>query len=403
VSVDVLPSPLPAAPPTRSWANHLACRVESGRLVVERDGRLAVAHPLWVRERSRSVGAIDPVNRQRLTEPLDVADDLAVVSADVMSATTGDMEAAMSVVFSDGHRMHLTASDIGELFGDVDDDAPPAPTPWIGSEIEVPLTDYRALTDPGCADATMSETLDHFFRLGFFVLRNTPATPEALHEIASRFGRISATNFGTLFDVRTEPIPVDLAYTPVALTAHTDQPYRRPVPGIQFLHTIANDASGGASTMVDGMAAVRALRADDPEAFDVLSTLPIEFRYDIGTDVKVGRSPIIELDLDGALRRLRYSPRLDFAPGADPDVLDVYYRGRRWLADRLNSADHLLRLRMVAGDVLVVDNHRVLHGREAFDPTRGHRHLQGCYIDHDGPDTLWRLLRRRDDRPIGLR
>ena len=28
----------------------------------------------------------------------------------------------------------------------------------------------------------------------------------------------------------------------------------------------------------------------------------------------------------------------------------------------------------------------MLHARTAFDDL-GHRHLQGCYIEHDGPDT----------------
>jgi gamma-butyrobetaine dioxygenase len=41
------------------------------------------------------------------------------------------------------------------------------------------------------------------------------------------------------------------------------------------------------------------------------------------------------------------------------------------------------------------DNCRLLHGRSAFDPSEGLRHLQGCYIDIDGPRSLYRVLRRR--------
>ncbi|MBT5277751.1 MAG: gamma-butyrobetaine hydroxylase [Ilumatobacter sp.] len=369
----------------------LYCRVDGGRLVLERERRTVVLHPLWVRERSTSIGAIDRNNGQRLTEPLDHAAELAVVDAAVVESCSPYVD----VTFSDRHRMQLTERDIADAFGDDDADAPPRPTPWSGVDIDAPVIDYAALTNLASTDAVMATTLDSFFRLGFFLLRGTPAMPDALYEIASHFGRISATNFGDLFDVRSDPVPIDLAYTPVALTAHTDQPYRRPVPGIQLLHTIANDAPGGSSTVVDGLAAVQALSVADPEAFEVLSTLPIEFRYDIGTDVKIARAPLIELHPDGSLRELRYSPRLDFAPAADPAVLDIYYRGRRWLAAQLNSPSRQINIRMEAGDALVVDNHRVLHGRTSFDPTRGHRHLQGCYIDHDGPETKWRLARRR--------
>ena len=41
------------------------------------------------------------------------------------------------------------------------------------------------------------------------------------------------------------------------------------------------------------------------------------------------------------------------------------------------------------------DNCRLLHGRTGFDPREGLRHLQGCYIDSDGPRSLYRVLRRR--------
>ena len=41
--------------------------------------------------------------------------------------------------------------------------------------------------------------------------------------------------------------------------------------------------------------------------------------------------------------------------------------------------------------LLMMDNQRLLHGRTAFQQG-GERHLQGCYIDHDGPDSRLRVL-----------
>ena len=67
----------------------------------------------------------------------------------------------------------------------------------------------------------------------------------------------SKTNFGELFKVETKPNPSDLAYTDVALASHTDNPYRDPVPGIQYLHCLKNEVSGGLSTLVDGMAILK--------------------------------------------------------------------------------------------------------------------------------------------------
>ncbi len=411
MTVDVLaPHPAPNAPLNASSQTlsapgevgaaeaGLVCRVDGGRLVLQRGGDTVVLHPQWVRERSLEPGTADPINRQRLVEPLDIPPDLAVYEAAVLGrAGTGaviEVVEAVEVLFSDGHRMRLSADAVASAFRQLPDDEPPMPRAWNADDIDVPMFDYRDLLTPTADDALLA-VLDRFFRHGWFMLSHTPAVEGALHEITAHFGRISGTNFGTLFDVRTEPVPADLAYTPIALSAHTDQPYRQPAPGLQFLHTICNGAPGGASTVVDGLAAVNELSVIDPEAYGVLTTLPVEFRYDTDTDVKVHRAPLIELDLDGSLRQLRYSPRLDFAPAADVDVLEAHYRGRRWLAAELNSPHRQIEVRMEAGDVLVVDNHRVLHGRTSFDPSRGCRHLQGCYIDHDGPATAWRLARRR--------
>ena len=42
------------------------------------------------------------------------------------------------------------------------------------------------------------------------------------------------------------------------------------------------------------------------------------------------------------------------------------------------------------------DNHRVLHGRTAFDADSGRRHLQGCYVDRDELRSRLRVLEHAD-------
>jgi gamma-butyrobetaine dioxygenase len=53
------------------------------------------------------------------------------------------------------------------------------------------------------------------------------------------------------------------------------------------------------------------------------------------------------------------------------------------------------RFRLNNGDLMMFDNQRLLHGRTGFDPQEGLRHLQGCYIDSDGPRSLYRVLSRK--------
>jgi gamma-butyrobetaine dioxygenase len=44
--------------------------------------------------------------------------------------------------------------------------------------------------------------------------------------------------------------------------------------------------------------------------------------------------------------------------------------------------------------MLTFDNRRVLHGRTAFDPNSGPRHLQGTYLDRDLVLSRLRVLDR---------
>ena len=50
--------------------------------------------------------------------------------------------------------------------------------------------------------------------------------------------------------------------------------------------------------------------------------------------------------------------------------------------------------RLNSGDLIVFDNRRVLHARNAFDLKTGSRHLQGCYVDRDELLSRIRVLER---------
>lgn len=363
---------------------------ERGVAVVELAGSRVVLPARWLRDRSLDPRDVEPTTRQRLYDPCDVG-ELRVTSA---VAVGGDEAAGRLVVgFSDGAVRSYRLGDLAVWAGRVDDpDAPPPRCAWDGGRGRMPTASWEAIRSE---ESALRDLLVDLHRVGCCLITGAPVVPGSLRDVASHFGRVSATNFGELFDVRSVVDPADLAYTPIGLAAHTDQPYRRPVPGYQFLHALANDASGGESTVVDGLAAVERLRRDDPGADEVLAAVVVEWRYDTGADVVVDHAPIICRDADGGLVHLRFSPRLDFPPLLAPDVLDRWYDARRRLADELADPQHRLEFKMAVGDVLVVDNHRVLHGRRPYDPVAGHRHLQGCYVDHDGPASLLRLLARR--------
>jgi gamma-butyrobetaine dioxygenase len=95
---------------------------------------------------------------------------------------------------------------------------------------------------------------------------------------------------------------------------------------------------------------------------------------------------------------VRFSPRLDYAPLLPAAELTRFYRARRALDQLLRSRERELRFLLSAGDLMMMDNQRLLHGRTSFIPAEGRRHLQGCYIDIDGPRSVHRMVSRRLQR-----
>jgi gamma-butyrobetaine dioxygenase len=304
------------------------------------------------------------------------------------------------VKFSDGHEAAFSAADILEeaALAPNSHDCP-APQLWNGTLQELPRARWRA--DP--SEAERLAWLEAFLSFGFVIFEGVPTEPGTVLKVGTMFGFIRATNFGELFDVRSTPAATDLAYTSVALDPHTDNPYRSPVPGIQLLHCLANQTSGGLSTLVDGFAVAESLRTADPEAFAVLSNTPVRFRYIDAETELTASAPPIELDVTGALKAIHFSPRLDFVPLFAPQQLEAYFRARRGFAQRLRAEDFEIRFLLRAGDLVMFDNCRLLHGRTSFDPAQGLRHLQGSYIDIDGPRSLYRVLRRRRAQDSAMR
>jgi gamma-butyrobetaine dioxygenase len=371
---------------TEQRAPRLTITAPDELIIDDGNGRRFGIHPIWLRERCQDPLSIDLHTGQRLHDPSDLDLNLR------FEALSEPAQGRLHVRFSDGHEADFAARDIlaEAAMPPGAHDVPPA-TLWTGALDNLP----RATWNASPTDADLTAWLDAFLRYGFIIFSGVPAEHHAVLEVATMFGFARETNFGTVFDVRSVPNAIDLAYTALHLDPHTDNPYRSPVPGVQLLHCLANETTGGLSTLVDGYAVGEALRLRDPEAFRVLSTTPIRFRYRDAVTELTASAPPIELDVSGRIKTIHFSPRLDFVPLLPPEDLSAYYRARRVFDHLLRTSEFELRFLLHGGDLVMFDNCRLLHGRTRFDPREGLRHLQGCYIDIDGPRSLYRVLRRR--------
>ena len=253
--------------------------------------------------------------------------------------------------------------------------------------------DYRSVCE---ADAVRWAWLNDVERFGFSLLNNVPTAAETLLEVVALFGFVRQTNYGRIFDVRTEERPNNLAYTPAALSVHTDNPYRCPPPTLQLLHCLKQADEGGVTALVDGFHAAERMREQDPQAFARLTETDVVFRYESEDAVLEASGPIIALDSARRVRQIRINNR-SLAPLrlAFEDVMPFYEALFRF-RELLEAPDAQLRIRLQPGELVMFDNDRVLHGR--IGESRGTRHLQGCYADRDGLLSTLRLLDSRLDR-----
>jgi gamma-butyrobetaine dioxygenase len=241
-------------------------------------------------------------------------------------------------------------------------------------------------------DGALRDWLRDLKATGLTIVDGLPDDPEAGRKIAERVGFLRRTNFGTTFEVVSKPDPNNLAYTAEALPLHTDLPNQEVPPGYQFLHCLANDAEGGGSTFADGVALAEALRLDDAAAFEHLATVPIPFRFcDGATDLRV-RRPVIRLGSTGEIREIRWNAHIADAFDMTPEVLAEYYPAYRAYMRLTRAPCFRVETKLAAGEMVCFDNRRVLHGRGAFDPSTGRRHLRGCYVDRGEVDSRLRTL-----------
>lgn len=233
--------------------------------------------------------------------------------------------------------------------------------------------------------AALRDWLGALRRYGFARVSGLAVAEGSLFEVVDLFGYVRETNYGRLFEVRTEVNPVNLAYTGLALQAHTDNPYRDPQPTVQVLACLENSAEGGESLVVDGFAAARRLREEDPEGFHLLTAHCARFSYRGSAGVALeARRPMIELAPDGTLQAIRFNSR-SIAPLVDVpfEKMPAYYRAYRRLSEIIDDPAMALSFKLAPGEAFVVDNTRVLHARQGYSGA-GHRWLQGCYADRDG-------------------
>lgn len=343
-------------------------------------GTKARFHAIWLRDNALDPETRAPGNGQRLITIGDIPSDISVSAAEI---SNGDL----TVTFQpEGKIVTFPADWLAEHSYDRDQNRPmgrtaPGITTW-GRGIDAPSADWDEVhANPVAKRGWLAAVAEY----GFAKLTRGPTEPESLLKVADLFGYVRQTNYGPYFEVRTKVNPTNLAYTGLGLQAHTDNPYRDPVPTLQILYCLENSAEGGDSIVVDGFRAAEKLHEQNPEGFALLAGYPARFEYKGSDGICLrSRRPMIELSPDGELVGIRFNNRSS-APFVDVpfDQMEAYYAAYRQLGEIIDDPAMGVSFKLEPGESFIVDNTRVLHARLGYSGA-GSRWLQGCYADKDG-------------------
>lgn len=333
----------------------------------------------WLRDHARDPGSFLESAQQRLVAPSTVAaagPGTVVVTAEGLEIEWPDgPNAVFDPTFLSTLGDQAGATTVGS-----------APEPWDRSTLRDRLARIGFDDLTSTADG-LAQALDQLWTTGVAVVVDVPIDRDSTRRVLERFGYVRATIFGDLWDFSSDGGFDDTASTPLEITPHTDGTYSHDAPGLLGLHCHEYRASGGENVFVDGVALADQLC---DTARTVLAEVDIPAQYIGDGSWLMSARPVLRYH-GGRLAQVSYNHH-DRAPFVlpEPTMSDLYSALHEF--DALASSPELqVEVAMRPGDMVIVDNWRVLHGRRAF---RGERLIAGGYINREDVESTTRLLTR---------
>jgi trimethyllysine dioxygenase len=357
-------------------------------LEVEVDGRALSFTWLWLLDHCQSPKRFHPAAKQRLfgifgTPPIQPARSVAVIR---------DGE-AVQITWRDDERTFFTAdflAAVGEP-ATMYDVINGGQSLWSAASAAnaMRIFEHNALMQ---SDSVLSDLLQAIRVNGLALVHDVPCDLSDTRKLVERISYIRSSIFGDIWQLRADGALADTGSTSLEIKPHTDGTYNHDAPGIMALHCLRQAASGGENVFVDGFQVAARIQAEQPEVFTLLTTVEIPGQYIGDGAYLAARRPVIRLDERGRTLQVSYNNH-DRAPFSLPEPqMSALYAALGAFDGMVQSLDNQVLIGVRAGDLIVVDNWRVLHGRRAFV---GERHMAGCYLNREDFESRLRMLARQ--------
>ncbi|EAU85593.1 mitochondrial protein [Coprinopsis cinerea okayama7 len=375
-------------------------------------------HNIWLRDHCRCPKCFHHITKQRLQSTFEIPADIAPLRVEPKAE-------GLEVVWnsSDNHTSLYPWTWLrANSYDPPLKEKRPDETEKIlwGSKIEKapPTVAYEEVMQ---SDAGLFKWLSNIDRFGFSFVSGVPATPEATEELSEKIGFIRETQYGKFWDFTSDLAKGDTAYTTLALGAHTDNTYFTDPCGLQLFHLLSHtEGTGGSTLLVDGFYVASILKELNPSAYRLLSTIPVPAHAAGEPDCLYRPSPFVGYPTLGhdpwtkELVQVRWNnDDRSVMSHLEPSLVEEWYEAIRLWNQCLKSPDSEYWVQLTPGTAVVVDNHRVLHGRSSFS---GKRRMCGAYIGVDeyrsklavlsekyAPDTVLRATEALPDTVVNGR
>ena len=356
------------------------------------DGHMSRFHPMWLRHQCECEVCGSPLDALRGVRLHHLPETVTPQNLEV----TEDGIALAWV--HDGHRSRYQATWLRDHCYSPEERAlrKHQPILWDGTiESDPPTADYDAAR---ASDAVRLKMLEAVRDYGFCKIVGVPPDQAHSQNLIELVGMQRQTHYGTYTLAKRKAVD-NVGDNSDPLDPHQDETYRLSAVGITVFQVLHPSSNGGHSTLVDGYEAVRRLRDQAPEDFELLTKLPItgqrlDRARNSGGNQRFlsAKMPIIKLDFDGDVAGLRLNER-QIAPLDMPgELIGPCYRALKRLFEFVYDPDLVVTFPLQAGEGLLFDNHRVLHGRTGFVPEDPPRAVLTSSVDLEEFHSTMRTL-----------
>ncbi|NEO81160.1 TauD/TfdA family dioxygenase [Moorena sp. SIO4G3] len=224
--------------------------------------------------------------------------------------------------------------------------------------------------------------MNQLSQLGFTLLRNIDF--QNLETFAQSIGPLTLyANYDPIMTIKYIPTSVSATDSNNFLRLHTDWSFMESSLLVTIQYCLENSVVGGESILVDGFRVCNDFCQDYPEYGKILSEFPVEFWHFTEPEFEYlfsQKKTIIKQNHKGEVTEICFSDK-DCKILVNFNQTEQFYKAYATLSKYIHNPKYYYQYKMQPGDCFLMQNWRIIHGRQSFQPNSGYRELKTLYID----------------------